>query len=416
MVCDAGQLGDARVAPVGADHEAARASSVSVPARSRATTPRDGAALAAPAAPPPGRASARRPASPPPSRARSGSSISRRRLTARRRAVRAARRSSPSGSRRASCVRTPPAVEDRLEQAEALERRHGRGLDEVRADALEGAAGRAASRPARRARRRGPAAIAVAQPARLAPTIDRVVVRRSRRCCVLVWLFWHLGPLRRVWRIPFVSYYTPRIMKSKPIRLTHDLLRPARPARAARRGDLLRDQAGDGELDRELLARPAHDRLRGARPARGGRLPLGAPGGRRAPPQGLLADRRRAATRWHAWAAEPTAAPPQLRDETDAEGLRRRRPGAAAAGPRTPGTRRSSPSSRATSTMSAARRLAGPSERRCSSAASPTTARCSSCSRKRRRQPRAPRAARAPPGGGRRTCAGRRSPGASAGR
>src|SRR4029077_13719496 len=65
----------------------------------------------------------------------------------------------------------------------------------------------------------------------------------------------------------------------------HHLLRPSRPARPARRGDLLRHQAGAGEIDRELLARPTHHRLRGAGAAGRGRLPLAPPGERRPPPQ-----------------------------------------------------------------------------------------------------------------------------------
>src|SRR4029078_7594883 len=51
-----------------------------------------------------------------------------------------------------------------------------------------------------------------------------------------------------------------------------------RPARV-RRDDLLRHQAGDGELDPELLAGPPHDRLRGAGSARRRRLPLREAGG-----------------------------------------------------------------------------------------------------------------------------------------
>ena len=92
-----------------------------------------------------------------------------------------------------------------------------------------------------------------------------------------------------------------------------------------------------------------------ARLATGGYLTVRQePGGRRRKLYALT-DLGREALR--AWTAEPVAAPPQLRDEADAEGLRRRRPGAAAAARGAPGTRRSSPSWRACS-RSCARRTA----------------------------------------------------------
>ncbi len=83
-----------------------------------------------------------------------------------------------------------------------------------------------------------------------------------------------------------------------------DLLRAAGAARPSRRGDLLRHQAGARELDRELLAGAPHDRLHlSARQETGGRR-------RRVY---ALTDAGRDALR--GWAAEPTAAPPQYRDE-----------------------------------------------------------------------------------------------------
>src|SRR5215218_6470775 len=101
-----------------------------------------------------------------------------------------------------------------------------------------------------------------------------------------------------------------------------DLLRGARAFPASRRSHVLRPQAGDRGLDRELLAGPAHDRVRRAGSARGWRLPDRAPGARRPSPQALLDDRRRprgAAGVDHR--ARHVAAATARRD--DAEGLRR---------------------------------------------------------------------------------------------
>src|SRR5438270_11878872 len=70
-----------------------------------------------------------------------------------------------------------------------------------------------------------------------------------------------------------------------------DLLRGARAVRSPRRGDLVRPQAGDRALDRELLAGSAHDRLRRAGAARRRWLPDRAPGAGRAAAQALRAHR-----------------------------------------------------------------------------------------------------------------------------
>src|SRR6185312_1413596 len=110
-----------------------------------------------------------------------------------------------------------------------------------------------------------------------------------------------------------------------------DLLRRPRALPASRRGDLLRPQAGAGAIDRELLAGPAHDRLRRAGAPRERRLPELPPGDRGAAAQALRAHRARprgtARLARRAGRDSPAAA-----RRGDAEGLRRSRTGAAAAG------------------------------------------------------------------------------------
>src|SRR4051794_39721667 len=64
-----------------------------------------------------------------------------------------------------------------------------------------------------------------------------------------------------------------------------DLLRGTRPLPPSRRGDLVRPQAGDRGVDRELLAGSAHDRVRRAGAPGDRRVPDRAPRARRAPPQ-----------------------------------------------------------------------------------------------------------------------------------
>src|SRR4029077_9740087 len=109
-------------------------------------------------------------------------------------------------------------VEDRLKQTEALQRRHCRGLDEVRADTLESVRvgallyqGDAGAGAAERDRRRAAGEAGADN--------DGVVVRCVGDAAV-GWLFRHPGPPGSVLSEPFVPYYTARTMKSKPIRLT----------------------------------------------------------------------------------------------------------------------------------------------------------------------------------------------------
>jgi len=110
-----------------------------------------------------------------------GSSFSRRQVHRRRDdRTRQEARSTPRVQMRIR-GRTPPAALRWLKQPRPLERRHGRRLDEVPAHPLERVhVGRCST-----ARTRNPAcarsSIAVVHPARLAPTITAVVVRRLLR-------------------------------------------------------------------------------------------------------------------------------------------------------------------------------------------------------------------------------------------
>src|SRR4051812_2308336 len=113
----------------------------------------------------------------------------------------------------------------------------------------------ATRRPAR------PSWMAVAQPARLAPTMTASYAGRSpmmgeRESVLGIW-----GLPSDRWTIRAVLYapnYEKQVERDQAHR--HLLCPNGCPARV-RRDDLLRHQAGDGDLDPELLAGPSHDRL-----------------------------------------------------------------------------------------------------------------------------------------------------------
>src|SRR5215213_5441449 len=165
--------------------------------------------------------------------------------------------------------------------------------------------------------------MAVAQPARLAPTMTASYAGRSP-------MMGERESVSDIWSLPSIVTIRPVLYASNYEKQERDqahryLLRPdGRPARV-RRDDLLRHQAGDGELDPELLAGPAYDRLRGAGPARRRGLPRRQAGGGRPPPAHLRADRPRAggARRLGGRAERGAAAAAR---GSDAESLRRRGP------------------------------------------------------------------------------------------
>src|ERR1700761_7497245 len=117
--------------------------------------------------------------------------------------------------------------------------------------------------------------IALADPARLAPTIpasncSAASALLPSNCTSAIPPPPSRTPLRAYTVIRTIQKELCKSRRDSNIRCADErrrsprrhLLRRAQPARAARRGDALRDQADARTLDRELLAGPAHDLVR----------------------------------------------------------------------------------------------------------------------------------------------------------